>query len=83
MTILAATNKQLPLAGLGPAIDDGFRFTWWNTAEGARVWIEHRGRWRAGVVIARGRKYVTVAIETRGARRRRVRKPYSELRRRD
>jgi len=80
---LAATNKQLPLAGFGPDAGDGFRFTWWNTAEGARAWIEHRGNWRAGVVIGRGRKYVEVAIETRGGRRQRVRKPYPELRRRN
>ena len=34
-----------------------------DTAEGARVWIEHRGRWRAGVIVRRGREYVRVEIK--------------------
>jgi len=52
---------------------------WWNTAEGAAVWIEHRGAWREGVIIGRGRKYVEVAVSGAGGRRLRVRKLYSEL----
>lgn len=76
-----AAREQLSLPDFGPDADDPFRFTWWNTADGARVWIEHRGRWCAGVVITRRRKYVEVAIVDGGGRRRRVRKPYSELRR--
>jgi hypothetical protein len=66
---------------LGSDAGDPFRFTWWNTADGAEVWIEHRGGWRAGVVIGRGRKYVEVAIAGSKGKRRRVRKLYSELRR--
>ncbi len=69
------------LPGFGPDAGDCFAFTWWTTAEGARVWIEHRGRWRQGVIVWRGRKYVVVAIEARGGRHTRVRKLYSELRR--
>lgn len=74
--------EQLALAGFGPAADDPFRFTWWNTREGAAVWIEHRGRWRAGVVIGLGRKRVAIAIEAEGFTRLLVDKPYNELRRR-
>lgn len=74
-------TAQVPLDGFGPDASDPFRFTWWNTAEGARVWIEHRGRWRAGVIARRGREYVRVEIETRGGRHTRVRKLYSDLRR--
>src|SRR5262249_26453404 len=46
----ARDRDQLSLAGLGPELDDGFRFTWWNARSGAAVWIEHRRRWRAGVM---------------------------------
>ena len=73
---------QLPLAGLGPDASDLFRFTWFTTRDSDRVWIEHRGRWRAGVIVGHGRQRVTVAIESAGGRRLRVRKSYSELRRR-
>jgi len=76
-----SATEQAALPGLGPDAGDPFRFTWWNTSDGAQVWIEHRGSWRAGVVIGRGRKYVEVAIETRVGRRRLVKKLYSELRR--
>jgi len=74
--------SQLALAGLGPDAGDRFRFTWWNTVEGARVWIGHRGSWRPGVVVALGRKRATVAIEAEGWKHLIVAKPYSELRRR-
>ena len=73
---------QLALPGLGPELDDGFRFTWWNTREGVAVWIEHRGRWCAGVVIGLGRKRAAVAIEAASFRRLIVVKPYKKLRRR-
>jgi hypothetical protein len=79
---MATMNLQLPLVGFGPEAGDAFRFTWWNTAEGVAVWIEHRGRWRAGRVLSRGRKYVEVEIEDAGMRRHPVRKSYSELMRR-
>jgi hypothetical protein len=75
-------NGQLALQGLGPEVGDPFRFTWWTTADGAEVWIEHRGRWHAGVVMNRGRKRVEVAIAAAGGRRRLVSKTYSGLRRR-
>jgi hypothetical protein len=70
------------LPGFGPEASDPFRFTWWMTRDGDQVWIEHRGRWREGVIVGRGRERVMVAIAGTGGRRRRVRKPYSELRRR-
>ncbi len=69
------------LPGFGPEAGDSFRFTWWNTLAGAPVWIEHRGRWRTGVIVGRGREYVRVEIDTWGGSRTRVRKLYSELRR--
>jgi hypothetical protein len=75
-------NIQLPLGGFGPEAGDQFCFTWWNIAEGARVWIEHRGRWRAGILAGLGRSYVEVESKGRGGRRHRVRKSDSELRRR-
>jgi hypothetical protein len=78
----ACMNAQLALRGLGPDVGDPFRFTWWNTAKGAPIWIEHRGSWRAGVVIGCGRKRVAVAIKTAKCNRLIVAKPYSELRRR-
>lgn len=74
--------SQLALKGLGPEVGDTFRFTWWNTQTGDAVWIEHRGSWRTGVVISRGRKYVEVGIAGAGRRQHRVSRPYSELRRR-
>ncbi|HUO04416.1 MAG TPA: hypothetical protein VMU16_04380 [Candidatus Binataceae bacterium] len=74
-------NKQGELPGFGPDARDAFRFTWHNTMLGARVWVEHRGKWRAGEVAGRGRQYATVAIESASGRRRRVRKLYAELRR--
>ncbi|MFI5351355.1 MAG: hypothetical protein ACHQZS_00185 [Candidatus Binatales bacterium] len=79
---MSSATAEQSLSGLGPDAGDGFRFTWWNTADGAEVWIEHRGRWRAGVVIGRARKYVEVAIVGGGGRCRRIRKLYTELRRR-
>ncbi len=72
---------QTALPGFGPDPRDLFRFTWWNTSDRAEAWIEHRGKWRAGLVIGRGRKYVEVAIVGANGKRRRVRKLYSELRR--
>jgi hypothetical protein len=74
--------RQRPLRFAGPDAGDPFRFTWWNTPEGAAVWIEHRGRWRAGVVVGLGRCRALVAIEATGFKRLMVPKPYSELRRR-
>jgi hypothetical protein len=74
-------SEPQPLPGFGPDFSDKFRFTWWNTQAGDAVWIEHRGQWRAGVVISRGRKYVEVTIANAGGRQHRVSKPYSELRR--
>lgn len=70
------------LPGFGPEVGDPFRFTWWNTRAGAPVWVEYRGRWRAGVIVGRGRKYVTVETAGWRGRSRCVRKLYSELRRR-
>ncbi len=78
----ARAALQTALPGLGPDVRDPFRFTWWNTPEGARVWIEHRGVWRPGVIVGRGRKYVTVEIAGAGKRRGSVRKLYPQLRRR-
>lgn len=74
-----STASQLALEGLGPEAGDQFRFTWWTTRDGDRVWIEHRGRWRAGVIAGRGRERVRIEIEMRGGRRICVRKLYSEL----
>jgi hypothetical protein len=76
------SRAQRILPGLGPELDDGFRFTWWNTREGAAAWIEHRGHWRAGVVVALGRRRAAVAIEATAFKRLIVAKPYIELRRR-
>lgn len=73
---------QLALKGLGPDPSDPFRFTWWNTREGAAVWIEQRGRWRAGVVVGLGRKRAAISIEVAGFKRLAVAKSYGELRRR-
>jgi hypothetical protein len=73
---------QLPLGFAGPDSRDQFRFTWWNTQVGDAVWIEHRGRWLAGVVIGRGHEFVQVAAAGTGKRQPRVRKLYCELRRR-
>ena len=56
---------QAALKGFGPLVDDGFRFTWWNTATGARVWVEHRNAWPAGIVIGRGRTRVEIELEAR------------------
>jgi hypothetical protein len=75
-------DQQVALPGFGPDAGDSFRFTWWNTREGAAVWIEHRGRWHVGVVIGLGRKRVAVAIEAEGFTRLVVVKPYHQLRRR-
>src|SRR5258708_39931756 len=75
-------DQQVALPGFGPEAGDSFRFTWWNTREGAAVWIEHRGRRRAGVVIGLGRKRVAIAIEAEGVTRLLVDKPYDQLRRR-
>lgn len=74
--------EQLPLAGFGPVGGDQFRFTWWNTRIGAAVWTKHRGRWRAGMVVALGRKRAAVAIEAVGFKRLIVAQSYSQLRRR-
>ena len=73
---------QLVLKGLGPDAGDPFRFTWWNTREGAAVWIEHRGQWRTGVVVGLGRKRAAIAIEAAGFKRLVVAKAYDELMRR-
>ena len=78
---MSRASAQPALPGFGPDAGDGFVFTWWTTPEGARVWIEHRGRWRAGVIVWRGRKYVVVSVETLGGRHKRISKLYSELRR--
>ncbi len=74
-------NGQLALRNPNPEVGDAFRFTWWNTREGAAVSVEHWGRWREGVIAARGGRYVEVAIASAGARRKSVRKLYSVLRR--
>lgn len=80
MTAVFAAG-QVARLGLGPDGGDAFRFTWWTTPIGARVWVEDRGSWRAGVVVRRGRKYVEVELAGAARQRRQVRKPYSELRR--
>jgi hypothetical protein len=77
-----AVNGQLSLPSYGPDAADPFRFTWWSTREGAACWIEHHGRWRAGVIVQRGRKYVRVVLTERGGRTVHVRRRYGELRRR-
>jgi hypothetical protein len=77
-----AEPGEISLSGLGPEAGDPFRFTWWNAADGARVWVEVRGSWRQGVIVSRGRKSVEVEVESAGDRHRRVTKLYSELRRR-
>jgi hypothetical protein len=74
---------QASLPGHGPDAGDSFRFTWWNTATGAEVWIEARGGWCRGIVSGRRRRYVEVEIPTARGRRRRVKRLYSELRRRE
>ncbi len=74
-----ATSLSLP--GLGPDAADGFRFTWWNTRDGARVWIERRGNWREGIIVGRGREHVEVLIASPSGRPVRVRRLYAELRR--
>jgi hypothetical protein len=61
----------------GPDDNDLFRFTWHNTPNEARVWIDYRGKWREGVIIQRGRRTVTVAFNGHW-----VRRPYETLRRR-
>jgi hypothetical protein len=77
-----ASSPQTNLLWAGPNTGDPFRFTWWNTRESVALWIEHRGRWRAGVVVALGRKRAAVAIETAGFTRLIVVKSYGQLRRR-
>ena len=77
-----ASSPQTNLPWAGPAADDPFRFTWHNTQMGAAVWIEHRGRWRAGVVVGLRRKRAAVAIEAAAFRRVIVEKSYNQLRRR-
>jgi hypothetical protein len=62
VTALQAAQAR-DIATDGPDLDDPFRFTWWTTPEGTRVWIEHRGKWLPGVVASRGRKRAGVMIE--------------------
>jgi hypothetical protein len=75
-------NEQLALSDLGPNASDAFRFNWWTIREGAPVWIEHRGRWRAGVVVGLGRKRALIAIKAAQPGRLFVATPYEQLRRR-
>jgi hypothetical protein len=75
-------DNQHALPGFGPEAGDSFRFTWWNTREGAAVWIEQQRRWHAGVMVGLGRKRAAVAIEAAGFKRLLVVTPYSQLRRR-
>jgi hypothetical protein len=75
-------GAQLELVGRGDTAEDGFRFTWWNTREGASVFVEHRGWWRPGVVVHLGRRYVSVMLTERSGRTVYVRRAYGELRRR-
>jgi hypothetical protein len=77
-----AAGGHTALPGFGPDPRDPFRFTWWNARVGAAVWIQHRERWRAGVVVGLGRKRAAVAIEAAGFKRIVVAKSYGELRRR-
>jgi hypothetical protein len=79
---MVVERRQLDLTGFGPATGDRFRFSWWNTFEGAAVWVEYRGRWRKGVVRDRGRQFVWVEVEAAAGRTYRTRKSYGELRRR-
>lgn len=80
--MLRVVNRQIPLPGFAAVVADSFRFTWWNTREGAAVWIENRGRWRTGVVFGLTRKRAAIAIEAAGSKRLVVATPYSGLRRR-
>jgi hypothetical protein len=77
-----ASSPQTNLPWAGPDAGDPFRFTWWNTRAGAAVWIEHRGRWRSGIVVRLGRKRAAVAVDTAGFKRLIVAKLYSQLRKR-
>jgi hypothetical protein len=79
---MVVESRQLDLTGSGPATGDRFRFSWWNTAAGAAVWVEYRGRWRKGIVRLRGYKFVWVEVEAAAGQTYRTRKAYGELRRR-
>jgi hypothetical protein len=78
----AADAGQVMPPGLRPDAADAFHFDWWTTRERAAVWIEYRGRWRAGVIVGRGRRNAQVVITAAKAKRLTVAKPDSELRRR-
>jgi len=82
LSLGAQSDVPPALTGLVPDAGNPFRFTWWNPREGDAVWIEHRGHCPAGIVVGRGRERVMVAIAGSGGRCRRVRKFYSESRRR-
>jgi hypothetical protein len=75
-------DRQLTLAGLGPEMDDGFRFTWWNMREGPAVMDRASrtlARWRGGRARAGTR---AIAIKTAGFKRLIVAKHYRSLGRR-
>lgn len=74
-------STQQALPGLGPDAGDGFRFTWWTTPKGAKVWVQRSGHWRTGIVVHRGREYVEVLVASPSGRPIRLRRRYEELRR--
>ena len=75
-------SGQLALPVIGPDAGDEFRFTWWNTREGAACWVGYRGSWRAVIVVHRGRESVTVMLTGLRGRAGYLRRGYGELRRR-
>ncbi len=70
------------MPGFGPNPKDGFHFTRHNTLEGAACWVEHRGQWRAGVVVHGGRRSVSFMIVSLSTPTTYVRRAYRDLRRR-
>ena len=77
----AAIAAQSALPGFGPADATAFASLGATRRVGAAVWMEHRGRWRAGVVVGLGRKRAAVGIEAVGFKRLIVATLYRELRR--
>jgi len=74
-------SGQFALPGFGPDPSDRFRFTWWTTPKGAKVWVQRSGHWRTGIVVHRGREYVEVLVASPSGRPIRLRRRYEELRR--
>jgi len=60
---------------------DGFQLMWLNMREGAAWWVEHRGSWRSGMVVHRGRLIVSVMLTGLKGQTMYVRRKYGNLRR--